>query len=36
MGLNRGGIGLEKVTNMAADALRESFVNYLNNTFESE
>ncbi|KAK1242585.1 hypothetical protein MKX08_005397 [Trichoderma sp. CBMAI-0020] len=36
MGLNRGGIGLEKVTNMAADSLRESFVNYLNNTFESE
>ncbi|KAH6605127.1 rna polymerase ii elongator complex subunit [Trichoderma cornu-damae] len=36
MGLNRGGIGLEKVTNMAADALRESFVNYLNNAFENE
>jgi protein KTI12 len=36
MGLNRGGIGLEKVTNMAADTLRESFVNYLNNTFENE
>ncbi|RFU79013.1 rna polymerase ii elongator complex subunit [Trichoderma arundinaceum] len=36
MGLNRGGIGLEKVTNMAADTLRESFVNYLNNAFENE
>ncbi|OPB45160.1 hypothetical protein A0O28_0073660 [Trichoderma guizhouense] len=36
MGLNRGGIGLEKVTNMAADSLRESFVNYLNNAFENE
>lgn len=34
VGLNRGGIGLEKVTNMAADPLRESFVNYLNNAFE--
>lgn len=36
MALNRGGIGLEKVTNMAADTLRESFVNYLNNAFENE
>ncbi|KAK5989163.1 Protein kti12 [Cladobotryum mycophilum] len=34
VGLNRGGIGLEKVTNMGADTLKESFVNYLNNTFE--
>ncbi|KOS18547.1 Protein kti12 [Escovopsis weberi] len=34
MGLNRGGIGLEKVTNMGADSLRVSFVNYLNHAFE--
>lgn len=34
--LHRGGIGLEKVGNMAADHLREAFVAYLNATFEKD
>lgn len=36
MGLNRGGIGLEAVGNMSADQIRESFIWYLNDTFEKE
>lgn len=36
MGLNRGGIGLEAVGNMAADQLRTLFVRYLNDAFENE
>lgn len=36
VGLNRGGIGLEAVGNMAADRLRETFVRYLNDTFEQD
>lgn len=36
MGLNRGGIGLEAVGNMAADSIRASFVRYLNAAFENE
>lgn len=36
IGLNRGGIGLEAVGNMAADRLREAFVRYLNDTFEKD
>lgn len=36
VGLNRGGIGLEAVGNMAADRLREAFVRYLNDTFEQD
>ncbi|PHH81480.1 hypothetical protein CDD82_670 [Ophiocordyceps australis] len=34
IGLNRGGIGLESVGNMAIDGLREAFVRYLNDAFE--
>ncbi|OAQ99914.1 hypothetical protein LLEC1_04723 [Akanthomyces lecanii] len=36
MGLNRGGIGLEAVGNMAADRIRSLFVRYLNDAFENE
>lgn len=36
MGLNRGGIGLEMVGNMAADQLKMSFVRYLNAAFEHD
>lgn len=36
IGLNRGGIGLEAVGNMSASRIRESFVWYLNDTFENE
>ena len=36
VGLNRGGIGLEAVGNMAADSLREAFVRYLNDTFDQD
>lgn len=36
MGLNRGGIGLEMVGNMAADRLKMSFVRYLNAAFEND
>jgi protein KTI12 len=36
IGLNRGGIGLEAVGNMAADRMRESFVRYLNAAFEKD
>ncbi|KAJ3487575.1 hypothetical protein NLG97_g6384 [Lecanicillium saksenae] len=36
MGLNRGGIGLEAVGNMAADRIRVLFVRYLNDAFENE
>ncbi|KAK3191691.1 kti12, chromatin associated [Lecanicillium sp. MT-2017a] len=36
MGLNRGGIGLEAVGNMAADRLRTLFVRYLNDAFEND
>ncbi|CEJ93639.1 Putative RNA polymerase II elongator complex subunit [[Torrubiella] hemipterigena] len=36
MGLNRGGIGLEAVGNMAGDRLRGSFVRYLNAAFEND
>lgn len=36
MSLNRGGIGLEAVGNMAADRLRTLFVRYLNDAFENE
>ena len=36
VGLNRGGIGLEQVGNMAADGLKEAFVRYLNDTFEKD
>ncbi|POR36081.1 Protein kti12 [Tolypocladium paradoxum] len=36
IGLNRGGIGLESVGNMAADGLRETFVRYLNDSFEKD
>ncbi|KAH7326418.1 chromatin associated protein KTI12 [Stachybotrys elegans] len=36
IGLNRGGIGLESVGNMAADRLRTTFVRYLNDTFEKD
>lgn len=34
--LNRGGIGLESVGNMAADKVRETFVRYLNASFEND
>ena len=34
--LNRGGIGLEAVGNLAAGRLRESFVGYLNDAFEKD
>lgn len=33
VGLNRGGIGLESVGNMASDGMREVFVRYLNDAF---
>ncbi|KAH8910255.1 RNA polymerase II elongator complex subunit [Coniochaeta sp. PMI_546] len=36
VGLNRGGIGLEGVGNLAAGRLRESFVGYLNDAFEKD
>ncbi|KXH59414.1 RNA polymerase II elongator complex subunit [Colletotrichum salicis] len=36
VGLNRGGIGLEGVGNFSAERMRESFVGYLNDTFENE
>ncbi|KJZ77062.1 hypothetical protein HIM_03383 [Hirsutella minnesotensis 3608] len=36
IGLNRGGIGLETVGNMNADALTEMFVRYLNDAFEKD
>ncbi|KAG6037245.1 hypothetical protein E4U41_005251 [Claviceps citrina] len=34
--LNRGGIGLESVSNMASDGMREVFVRYLNDAFEKD
>ncbi|KAL1874303.1 kti12, chromatin associated [Diaporthe australafricana] len=34
--MNRGGIGLEAVGNMAASRMRESFVGYLNDAFEKD
>ncbi|KAI1840399.1 hypothetical protein JX265_007210 [Neoarthrinium moseri] len=37
MGLNRGGIGLEKIGNLSgASSIRESFVRYLNDQFEAD
>lgn len=36
VGLNRGGIGLEAVGNMTADSLKETFVRYLNDSFEND
>ncbi|KAG6060234.1 hypothetical protein E4U17_004779 [Claviceps sp. LM77 group G4] len=36
VGLNRGGIGLESVGNMASDGMREVFVRYLNDAFEKD
>ncbi|PKS10062.1 hypothetical protein jhhlp_004687 [Lomentospora prolificans] len=36
IGLTRGGIGLEGVVNLGPDRIRESFVGYLNDTFERE
>lgn len=36
VGLNRGGIGLEGVGNLAVGRLRESFVGYLNDAFEKD
>ncbi|KEZ41618.1 putative rna polymerase ii elongator complex subunit protein [Scedosporium apiospermum] len=36
IGLTRGGIGLEGVGNLGASRIRESFVGYLNDAFESE
>ncbi|KAI1082377.1 chromatin associated protein KTI12 [Whalleya microplaca] len=36
MGLNRGGIGLEVVGNLAPGRLRENFVGYLNDAFEKD
>jgi protein KTI12 len=36
VGLNRGGIGLEGVGNLAAGRLRESFVGYLNDALEKD
>ncbi|KAG5982721.1 hypothetical protein E4U55_001468 [Claviceps digitariae] len=36
VGLNRGGIGLESVGNMASDGMREVFVSYLNDAFEKD
>lgn len=36
MNMNRGGIGLEAVGNMAAARMRESFVGYLNDAFEKD
>ncbi|KAG5912726.1 hypothetical protein E4U42_001944 [Claviceps africana] len=34
--LNRGGIGLESVGNMASDGMREVFVSYLNDAFDKD
>lgn len=36
MNMNRGGIGLEAVGNMAVTRMRESFVGYLNDAFEKD
>ncbi|KAF7562677.1 hypothetical protein G7046_g1437 [Stylonectria norvegica] len=36
VGLNRGGIGLDTVGNMASDRMRETFVRYLNASFEQD
>lgn len=36
MNMNRGGIGLEAVGNMAVSRMRESFVGYLNDAFEKD
>ncbi|KUI65601.1 Protein kti12 [Cytospora mali] len=36
MNMNRGGIGLEAVGNMAVSRMRESFVGYLNDGFEKD
>ncbi|KAI0202765.1 chromatin associated protein KTI12 [Astrocystis sublimbata] len=36
MGLNRGGIGLENIGNMGPSRIRESFVGYLNDSFEKD
>ncbi|GAO14126.1 hypothetical protein UVI_02037860 [Ustilaginoidea virens] len=36
VGLNRGGIGLESVGNMASDGMREVFVRYLNDAFDKD
>lgn len=36
MNMNRGGIGLEAVGNMAVARMRESFVGYLNDAFEKD
>jgi len=36
VGLNRGGIGLEAVGNMASDRLREAFVRHLNSSFDQD
>lgn len=36
MNMNRGGIGLEAVGNMAVGRIRESFVGYLNDAFEKD
>ncbi|TWU72618.1 hypothetical protein ED733_004002 [Metarhizium rileyi] len=36
IGLNRGGIGLERVGTMASDGMRDMFVTYLNDAFEKD
>ncbi|KAI0549465.1 chromatin associated protein KTI12 [Xylaria curta] len=36
VGLNRGGIGLEAIGNMGPSRIRESFVGYLNDSFEKD
>ncbi|GKT53775.1 RNA polymerase II elongator complex subunit [Colletotrichum tofieldiae] len=36
IGLNRGGIGLEGVGSFSVERMRESFVGYLNDTFDQE
>jgi protein KTI12 len=36
LGLNRGGIGLEAIGNMSSDRVRESFVQYLNDSFDQD
>ena len=36
IGLNRGGIGLDSVGNMAAEGMRETFVRYLNDAFDGD
>ncbi|TDZ18490.1 Protein kti12 [Colletotrichum orbiculare MAFF 240422] len=36
VGLNRGGIGLEGVGNFSSERMRESFVGYLNGSFEQD